>query len=56
MKVFTKKLIFLVLEKLASVFKRKNEVIHEYVNTDSLDRDRLENFLRSGRYLGGISK
>lgn len=48
--------IYKLLERLADVLKRKNENHHHYVNSDSLDRDRLEHFLRSGRYLGGISR
>lgn len=51
-----KNLIFLFFEKIVSVLKKKNQENHQYVNSDSLDRDRLEHFLRSGRYLGGISK
>ncbi len=49
-----KKLIYLVFEKLALAFKRKNYGIPECVQSESLDR--LEHFLRSGRYLEGISK
>lgn len=48
--------IYKFFEKLVDVFKRKNENNHQYVNSDSLERDRLEYFLRSGRYLGGISR
>lgn len=50
------KVIYKIFEKLAEVFKRKNKNNRQYVNSDSLERDRLEHFLRSGRYLEGFSR
>lgn len=50
------KVIYKIFEKLADFFKRKNKNNYRYVNSDSLERDRLEHFLCSGRYLGGISR
>lgn len=44
-----------MLDCLAKAFKKKNEPVFFYVNTDTLERDRLEIHLRNGRPLGGIS-
>jgi len=51
-----KKVIYIFFEKLIVVFKRKNKSNCQYINSDSLDRDRLEHFLRSGRHLEGVFK